>query len=277
MLTYFPYWDVSWLVAISFTLGSAVWVVNGFFSLFPLLNPAIRFPGEVLYGGGITAFIGVAVFEVGSCLGLLEAVNANRTGCFGWAVAHLFSPVGGSASTISPDREGCTHHHQNRSNLVGRPHSQDPDPTPEEGPRAWVWFPSPHDFHARYSHDLGFLASALQCLAATVFAVSGFVALPGILNHMSASLTDALFWTPQLVGAAGFIASSLLFMLETQARWWRPAVGTLGWHVGMWNLVGSVGFALSPGFGYDAAPGPQFQAALCTFWGEWGDQRSSGL
>ena len=31
MLTYYPYWDISWLVAVIFTLGSAIWCINAFF------------------------------------------------------------------------------------------------------------------------------------------------------------------------------------------------------------------------------------------------------
>jgi hypothetical protein len=27
-------------------------------------------------------------------------------------------------------------------------------------------------------------------------------------------------------------------MLETQSRWYLPAWGVLGWHIGFWNLIG---------------------------------------
>ena len=49
----------------------------------PFTNPKSEFPGEVLYGGGVTAFIGATVFEIGSVLLMFEAVNENRAGCFG--------------------------------------------------------------------------------------------------------------------------------------------------------------------------------------------------
>ncbi|KAJ6137588.1 hypothetical protein N7471_004074 [Penicillium samsonianum] len=35
MVTYVPYWDVSYLVAMSFTIGSAIFIVNGFFVWLP--------------------------------------------------------------------------------------------------------------------------------------------------------------------------------------------------------------------------------------------------
>lgn len=92
MFTYFPYWDISYLVAVIFTIGSVIWVINGFFAWLPLVRPGSEFHNEVLYGGGITAFIGATVFEIGSILLVLEAINVNQEGCFGWAVDRAPSP-----------------------------------------------------------------------------------------------------------------------------------------------------------------------------------------
>lgn len=86
MFTTFPYWDISFWVALVFTVGSGIWVINAFFVWLPLEDPSTEFANEVLTGGGVTAFIGATVFEFGSILLVLEAVNENQTGCFGWAV-----------------------------------------------------------------------------------------------------------------------------------------------------------------------------------------------
>ena len=75
MGTEFPYWDVSWLVAIIFTLGSAVWVINAFFSYLPLAQPGTFFHNEVLVGGGVSAFIGATIFEIGSVLLMIEVCD----------------------------------------------------------------------------------------------------------------------------------------------------------------------------------------------------------
>lgn len=83
MGTQFPFWDVSWLVATFFTLGSVVWVINAFFAYLPLAQPSTLFSDEVLVGGGLSAFIGATVFEIGSVLLMIEAVNENQAGCFG--------------------------------------------------------------------------------------------------------------------------------------------------------------------------------------------------
>lgn len=180
MFTYYPVWDISWLVAFTFTLGSVVWVINGFFAFLPY-SPKVEFPGQVLYGGGISAFIGATIFEIGSAFLMMEAVNENRTGCFGWAVERLTEGDESENKTttrIVPSKEACSHHHQNTKNMVGKPslesrltNTMKDDPTPE-GKNSWVWWPSSNELRTHYLHDLGFIACLTQTVAATVF-VSG--------------------------------------------------------------------------------------------------------
>lgn len=123
MVTQYPYWDVSYLVAIIFTLGSVVWVINAFFAWLPLVRPSTEFHNELLYGGGITAFIGATIFEIGSVLLMFEAVNENRAGCFGWALEKVLEGNGRRREKlrIRADKDGCSHHHTNKHNLVGKP------------------------------------------------------------------------------------------------------------------------------------------------------------
>ena len=89
MFSTYPYWDVSYLVAVIFTLGSVVWCINAFFVWLPLQDPSTEFPGEIANAGGITAFIGATIFELGSILLMIEAVNENRADCFGWALEEV--------------------------------------------------------------------------------------------------------------------------------------------------------------------------------------------
>lgn len=83
MFTSFPVGNISYLVALMFTIGSLIWVLNGVFVFTPLIESAATFPGEIIVGGGATAFIGGCVFLVGSLLLMLEAVNADRASSFG--------------------------------------------------------------------------------------------------------------------------------------------------------------------------------------------------
>lgn len=122
MFTLFPYWDVSYLVAVTFTWGSLIWVLNAFFVYLPLAQPQTEFKDEILVAGGVTAFLGATVFEVGSVLLMLEAVNENKAGCFGWALAKMIhGPVDHRGKyKVQPDLGVCVHHHANEKNLIGQ-------------------------------------------------------------------------------------------------------------------------------------------------------------
>jgi hypothetical protein len=290
MLTYFPIWDVSYLVATTFTLGSVVWVLNSFFAFLPFTNPKSLSDGEVLWGGGITAFVGATIFEIGSILLMFEAVNENRAGCFGWALERLYDGLHSGNSNeddtgavgFTPTKDGCTHHHQNRSNLVGKSPMRTLTNISEksiargrinsspDGTRSWVWFPTWYELHTHYFHDLGFLACSSQTIGATVFWVSGFTALPPIYNSLEATGNlNGAFWIPQVIGGIGFVISGALFTIETQKHCWQPAPSVLGWHIGMWNFVGGIGFTLCPIFGLLGSKNWMlYQSSCSTFWGK---------
>jgi hypothetical protein len=175
--------------------------------------------------------------------------------------------------TLMPSKSHCTHHHANKHNLVGNSSKLASGPSPKHAhnssARSWVWWPSNEELRTHYLHSLGFLASLAQLFGATVFWISGLTALPGIYNHMSRPITIIFYWTPQVVGGLGFIVSGTLFMVETQSKWWKPAPKTLGWWIGVWNLIGGIGFTICPAFGYDESSWAQFQACVSTFWGSW--------
>lgn len=75
---------------------------------------------------------------------------------------------------------------------------------------------------------------------------------------------------PQVIGGTGFIVSSCLFMLETQSKWYKPALDVLGWHIGFWNLIGALGFTLCGALGF-AESNEACLSALTwsTFVGSW--------
>jgi len=116
MFSTYPYWDVSYLVSVVFTLGSVVWCINAFFVWLPLEAPSTEFKDEITTAGGVTAFVGATVFFFGSILLMIEAVNENRADCFGWALEEVLEEEG--LVRLKPD--GCVHHHKNRHNLVGK-------------------------------------------------------------------------------------------------------------------------------------------------------------
>jgi len=85
--------------------------------------------------------------------------------------------------------------------------------------------------------------------------------------HSTAQINGA-YWVPQVVGGMGFVISGALFMIETQKRWYLPALSVLGWHIGMWNLIGGIGFTLCPIFGLlGDRHWAELQVSCSTFWG----------
>ncbi|KAF3761093.1 hypothetical protein M406DRAFT_230711, partial [Cryphonectria parasitica EP155] len=268
----YPVWDVSYDVATIFTLGSIVWVINGFFVLLPT-----TFAGESTWGGGISAVVGATIFEVGSILLMLEAVNENRSECFGWALEHSAEDL---KLTLTRDKDGCRHHHAQKTRWLGNGSGNDGgggddsqadgDAAPDQGRRMWTWWPSWYELRTHYFRDIGFLACLSQMIGATVFWISGFTGLPQILDVLSLPATNGIYWLPQVVGGTGFIVSSWLFMLETQKKWYIPAPNVLGWHIGFWNLIGAIGFTLCGAFGFASSnEACELAGIWSTFIGSW--------
>lgn len=84
--------------------------------------------------------------------------------------------------------------------------------------------------------DLGYLASTIQLVAATIFWAGTVTCLPGVTLgflstplNLSSEISDAIFWTSEVVGACGFLISATLYMLELQTTWWKPKLTNLGW------------------------------------------------
>lgn len=192
---------------------------------------------------------------------MLEAVNENRSDCFGWAVEETFNGI----PSIRP-AHGCSHSHaQKRTFIAGQ---ADQRPTYEG--RAWSWWPTWRELRTHYFRDIGFLACSSQMFGATIFWISGITALPPILNNLSKPAENGVYWVPQVVGGTGFIVSATLFMVEVQPRWYMPAPGVLGWHIGLWNLIGAIGFTLCGALGFAISePAVEYALTLSTFIGSW--------
>ncbi|OTA36873.1 hypothetical protein BTJ68_03765 [Hortaea werneckii EXF-2000] len=218
---------------------------------------------------------------------IVEATNEKQTECFGWAVENeLFGggqeeeqsrlprrPGQGRSSDIEvksdgaqskqrlrPNPEQCSHHHQ-----VGFRTAAAGVPRPS-GQRRWQWLPSWNELRHHYIFEIGFLASFTLAIGTFIFWVSGLLALPGIYNHLSQGVLQGIYWLTYLVGGVLFVISSLLYMLETQEKWYLPAPHALGWWIGTFNMIGSVGWTLSAAFGYCTMSWCGYQGDLSLLW-----------
>ncbi|KAK5550217.1 hypothetical protein LTR46_011780, partial [Exophiala xenobiotica] len=246
MFTEFPYWDISFWVAFLFTVGCLIFIIASLFYWLPVAYPSTEFPRETTLGGDVLFFVGATLFQVGAVFLIFEAVNENQKGCFGWAVRELFCEV---------DPSSCTHHHQRNDKSAG-PLLQ----------RRWRWWPSWHEFRTHYIREIGFVANISLAIGATVFYVSGILDLSGIYGHLSQGVLWGVYWLSYLVGSVLFVFSGILLLLETQEKWYKPAPHVIGWHAGLWNLIGAVEWILSASFGYCSASWCEYQSDLTLLW-----------
>jgi len=255
------YWNVSWWVAWAFTLGSVVWVINGFAGYLPY-GDSKHFE-KAQESPGWTAFIGATIFELGSILGMWEAWNRGDAAHFGYecreAASEMERALGFKTKDIKPDPEEAD---MEKNGASGKDMHKIPH-------KKWIWFST----DTKYFHELGFLAAFWQLIAASIFWISGFTAIPTINTAIenNVGLLDGIFWTPQVVGGTGFMISAACIMLESQKKWYKPEFTSLGWHVGLWNEVGAIGFMLCGALGYAPTTNTKayYQSALSTFWGGW--------
>ncbi|KAJ6112143.1 hypothetical protein N7523_008204 [Penicillium sp. IBT 18751x] len=268
MCTEIPYWDVSYLVAVFFSVGCLLFVISGLFYWLPLVAPSSEFSTETT-AGDILSFVGATLFQIGAILLVFEACNENRTGCFGWALHQaLKGDDSGSLGDLfaTADVYSCQHHHQRRR----RPNSARQQlPAPQQSPtpeRQWTWCPTWHELKTHYVHEIGFMASIAMFVGATIFYICGICTLPWIYNNLSKGVLEGVYYLTYLVGGVFFIISSVLYILETQPTWYTPAPHLLGWHIGLWNLIGSVGWTLAASFGYCTSSWCAYQSYLTLTW-----------
>ena len=213
MLLRYPVWDVSYDVAAIFTLGPAVWFLNGFLVLLPNVDPAGSWAGEAAWGGGVSAAVGATIFEFGSVLLMLEAVNENRSDCFGWALDEALGGGGGHGGggegrlvLLRREKSRCRHHHRHRGGLLSRRgvdsgagvgYEQVDDRTTGSA-RMWTWWQPWYELRTHYIRDIGFPACLSQMIGAIVFWISGFTGLPQVLGVLTVPAENGIYWLPQV-------------------------------------------------------------------------------
>ena len=113
-------------------------------------------------------------------------------------------------------------------------------------------FETPHRLLTRDPHPLrprawmparvDWLSAAIQWPGTLLFNLNTYDAMDRALGSMA---QDVRVWTPDMIGSACFLVSSLLAFANTEHRWlsWRPR--DLDWLIGAANLLGAVAFGVS--------------------------------
>lgn len=287
MFTVFPYWDISWWIGVSFTIGCLLFVACGFFYWLPVAYPETEFAQEKTVAGGLSAFIGATLFQIGAVLLLLEAYNDRAETKFGGALEKLlsdnFNPrrriktskEDGSSSTDSDSQTKTSSHTDGSATADANPSVLLPSTEQQAlqsrinnvntfGEREWQWFPTWYDLKTHYIFEIGFLASFTMSLGATIFYITGILALPGI--HLSKEVKQGIYFFPYLLGGILFWLSSALYILETQPNWYTPQPFQIGWHIGFFNMLGGIGWTLAASFGYCSPNWCEYQSQLSLIW-----------
>ncbi|KAL3419113.1 integral membrane protein [Phlyctema vagabunda] len=293
MCTRFPISDASYLVGTVFAIGSAFFVVNGFFILLPLTAPELTFKGQSAYAVPVSSVIGTFLFNLGGYAGWLEGLNWKRGGA-----ASLTDGVMIRAEDMSPDDEkskdeedardsGSTSDSSTNQGTFASQQMNTPMATTKAiadeymaspiatwqpaliGTEAFVWWPTMRQFRKAYRHDHTFWSGLIQWIGTIIFAIATITAVPGViyLDDQTQYYYANLF--PATLGGVFFIVAALFQMRAAQHSWFVPAVTKLDWHIGLWNLIGSIGFTLAGGLLYFGTTATMLQATAASFWGSW--------
>lgn len=284
MCTKFPWRDMSWMVGVSFAIGSAFFVANGFFLLLPLVAPSTNFSSE-LYWTGVTSLIGGVIFLIGGFAGVLEALNLNRGGQM--TVTEGIA-VDGEMSELEykrDDQEALRRQHiapfRDSANIFPlrqtlprntSPHSLAANSTTATlpalyGTSAFIFWPNTPHLRTTFFHDVLFIAAFIQSIGTFIFMVAIITSFPGVIDFTNIPLFYLSNLFPATLGGILFIIASTLQMIATQPTWYTPLPKKVDWHVGFWNVIGSVGFTLAGALPFLGTTEGSIQASAASLWG----------
>ncbi|CAN9163782.1 unnamed protein product [Alternaria sp. RS040] len=277
-----PWWDVSWWIGIVFSIGSMCSITAGLLQWLSIAYPDASFGADPSIISGVISFIRGMLFLLGGMLLVVEAVNANQSDCFGWALKGALNSDGENVDRASADEEKGTNSSDFQPDLRNCTHIHNPDrmkhrimhtktfrveARPKSGPeQTWKWWPTWQDIRIHYRREIGFNANFILFVGTAIYWVTNLLALPGIYDTLPQGALYGLYYPSFLLGAICFFIASMLYIFEVQRQWWKPIPRMIGWWVGMTNLVGSVGWVWSACLGYCSLTWCEYQSALALVW-----------
>ncbi|PBP16638.1 hypothetical protein BUE80_DR012630 [Diplocarpon rosae] len=265
MCTEFPWRDMSWMVGVTFAIGSAFFVANGFLLLLPLVAPSTTFSSQI-YWTGTTGLIGGLVFIAGGFAGVLEALNLNRAGqVIVTESVDALHDVETSSKLAKKrddddDDEKAVHHiapfRDSANDLPPRqtaPSSNSPASSMTAsatwptlyGTSSFLFWPNTPTLRTLFFRDVCFVAAVIQFIGTFVFMVALTTGYPGVIDLTNLRLFYLSNLFPATCGGVLFTIASTMQLLHTQPAWYTPLPGTVEWHVPFWNVIGSLGFTLA--------------------------------
>ena len=268
-----------------FTVGCCVLVVNAVLSFMPFLSLRLHLPGSIIYVEGALSVMSCSLFLLGSIFAFMEALptNAHSGDYLGWKLDQTqYSEskeaiIEKDAGTLTFPEAHCMHYNSSHADLFG--HSR--DAALESGSEKGVnYSETTHDRSWRHllaaggrtmRHlELGIVANAIFLCGSFIYWNTSIASLVMILT-LGRIDRDVRFL--QLIAAFGFAIGSVLSIIRIQRNRlrnrWRPAIHSLGWHINVWNLVGSAGFIFCAYFGLWDARWSGFPFGASYLIGSW--------
>lgn len=281
MCTHFPYWDMAWWSGWTYTIGSALFVMDGAWAWRAVAYPDLDPASLSTYGGPLSFFFGAVLYQIGAVMSYFEAINdgsfsgsamrrflegheedskAMLDGKIHNFFGHFVPPTREEraaqkkADAVDPEAGWRT---RDRAERPGSVYPAGKGPAPRRGGvdlgeaeekekglyyDKWRWYPSWYCLRHHHVYEIGYIACSIQLLGVTLYGVTAIVVLPGVLSSLSHWQEEAAFWGPQVAASCCFLIASLMFMFETQTKWWKPEIFVLGWWLGFFATVGSIGF-----------------------------------
>ncbi|KAI4946145.1 hypothetical protein J4E91_007588 [Alternaria rosae] len=248
------WWDVSWWVGVVFTVGSICSITSGVFQWLPVAYPERQFAADPTTVSGAISFFRGMLFLLGGMLLVVEAVNANQSDCFGWALKESLKPdneniefaspdeekATENASGFQPDRRNCTHIHNpdRMKHRIMHTKTFKVEARPQSGPeQAWNWWPTWQDIRAHYRREIGFNANFMLFVGTVIYWVTNLLTLPGVYENLPQGVLYGLYYPSFLLGAVCFLVASILYLFEVQYQWWKPAPRMIGCLLKLYEAV----------------------------------------
>ena len=155
--------------------------------------------------------------------------------------------------TVDPEAGWRSVHRRERPGSI-YPSGKDPGPRrggvdlgeTEEGETheylTWRWYPTWHALKTHHVYEIGYIACSIQLFGATLYSWCGLDSLYGIDTNWNDTELYGAYWMPEILGSCCFLTASIMFLVETQEKWWKPQPNVMGWWIGLWAFIGSMGF-----------------------------------
>ncbi|CAG8955789.1 hypothetical protein HYFRA_00011658 [Hymenoscyphus fraxineus] len=137
------------------------------------------------------------------------------------------------------------------------------------GSPTFIWIPSLRQFTHTYMRDLTFMGCLIQFIGTFIFLFAIVTGLPGLMDLTSVPTLFLWNLLPATLGGVLFITASMCQLLSSQDKWYRPKPLDLEWHIGVSNVIGSIGFTLAGALPFLQTPNGTLQASLASLWGSW--------